>query len=140
MMRYEQHSSKSIPLDSVMESDKIRGDKIYEENKHKPIRIMGPMDFSAKNIVENSKDTKKYDPAESLREKLKVRCVEVLRQKGPQTTVEIVREIGRSSRAIGEALSDVRGIQRENIRVRTKKRQVNSILWNLPMCTVLSGE
>jgi hypothetical protein len=30
--------------------DKIVGQRIYDENKHKPVRRFGPLDYSAKNI------------------------------------------------------------------------------------------
>lgn len=103
----------------------------------KPIRKMGPMNYSAKNITPETEQKFGERECKTTRDKLSLRekCLDILRKMGPQTTAEIGRELRRSTRSIALALREVVNINEEQIHERSRKKAgayVDGIRWSLP--------
>jgi hypothetical protein len=111
--------------------------KALAEMPVKPIRIMVPMDYSAKNLTPESVKEFRQRECQATREKLALRekCIAILRELGPQTTAEMGRLLRVSSRAVALSLDDVQHIKKETIHERSRKKAgayVDGIRWALP--------
>jgi hypothetical protein len=101
----------------------------------KPIRQMGPMDYSARNLTPETVQKFRQKECRVSRDKLALRekCLGILREMGPQTTAEMARDLKKSSRSVALALREVVNIKEEKVRVRVKYGRVaDGIRWSLP--------
>lgn len=122
------------------QDDREEAAVIIELCKDKPIRKMGPMDYSAGQIP---KAPRGYTPkrtakenADDARRKLGERCVALLRERGAMTTSEIARELGSNSKAVAAALGDVPTVLRDSAKAAKKNKNgsySSCALWMMPV-------
>ena len=103
----------------------------------KDTKQMGPLNYSAKNLTEDTVREFRLRECETTQAKLQLRtlCIALLQELGPQTTAEMGRLLRVSSRAVALALDDVQHIKKETIHERSRKKAgayVDGIRWALP--------
>ena len=118
--------------------EKIAGQRIIDENAHKPIRFMVPMDFSMKNIP-TEKPKRWNAPLEKVdyreRRDLANKCIKLLRDDGAQTTKTLAKATGRTTAAVAAAIGKVHGIESERINGSRSERTGHystEKLWMMP--------
>jgi hypothetical protein len=119
--------------DSQIKRDREVGERIYNENKHKPIRRMGPMDYSAGQVraVPFDNAISEAEKAKRARKALAARAVRFLREHGAKNTQEIAAALHVGSRAVACALAEVPGIQKEA--GKDCRNHSRAVLWMMPV-------
>lgn len=131
---------RSCPDDYYQSPDHAAAAKIIAANSHKPIRKMGPMDYSLGAVtrlvkVYKAKKTEKQKRDEA-RSALSQRCSDLLTERGAMTTSEIARELATSSAAISAALRDLSRVMCDQTKGQRKNFNgsfSSCTLWMMPV-------
>ena len=121
-----------------VQRNKASAMKALDAMAPKPIKKMGPMDYSAKNIPPSPlrNAVTKEDAVVRERDCLRQRCLVLLRALGAQTTAQLARETKKSGGAVRCALNGTPGVMKEQgAGARNAKTgNVSRItLWMLPI-------
>lgn len=98
-------SDAYIIEDLTIARDKIVGQRIYDENKHKTVRQFGPLDYSAKNIP-----TARVKPATQRQVQRRIsaentdRMIAWIVKHGPGTSEQVAAGTGIPKRVVATAL------------------------------------
>ena len=102
-----------------LRKETARAQALYEQHKHKPIRVMGPMDYSARFIPVPKRTRAKPIPQRVLdgrKERAKraenlQRCIDWLRTNGPATSEQVAEALGLDVRSVSVSLGVCRGVK-----------------------------
>jgi hypothetical protein len=100
---------------------------LLAECADKPIRKMGPLDYSASWPSQRGPIVKPQgvkEKAISARYKLAKECEKILRERGACTTVELSLETGKNTKAVGYACNEIDGIQVQDLTLKGSRTKL----------------
>jgi len=115
-------------------ADQAAADRILALCKGKPIRKMGPLDYSASWPSQRGPITKPPTEKErclAARYKLAKACRAILVERGACTTVELSDLTGENTKAVGFACKEIDGIQMQDLTLKGSRTK----LWMVPVKT-----
>ena len=113
-------------------SDQEAADRIIALCKDKPVRKMGPMDYSAAWNAQRGpmvKPPTEKEKALKARYALARKCEAILKARGACTTVELSEATGANVKAVGYACYEIDGIQVKDLTVKGSRTKV----WMVPV-------
>ncbi len=107
-------SDAHVITDLTILHDKVVGQRIYDENKHKPIRRMLPSDYSAPKCaaperIDRRKKAKSASVIAGREHRLTTaanteRCLDYLRTNGPATSETLATVLGLNKRVVAVSM------------------------------------
>ena len=113
-------------------SDQEAADRILALCKGKPIRVMGPRDYSASWPSKRGPIVKPQgvkEKAIAARYKLAKECEKILRERGACTPVELSEETGANTKAVNYACAEIDGIEVQDLTLKGSRTK----LWMVPV-------
>jgi hypothetical protein len=111
-------------FESFFNPDLEAAERIIAENAHKPIRQVGPADYSAGQVAKPVRKEGVKAKAERKRAELAIECAKYLREHGKCLTAQLSRATGATHQAVAYACEEVPGIRSEATVVKTSRTKI----------------